>query len=91
MQSELKSARRISYFMFVYFEFYFIITWLAGGIASYRWRTFLTGVALFPYSLFKYTQYALTPETYRFRIAKELSHVPPAKLGKNQLAQASPR
>lgn len=72
-QRALTSAKRIDYFMFVYFEFYFVITLLARGIASYRWRTFLAGVFLCPYALFKYLQYVRSPDWYRFRIWKQLS------------------
>jgi len=64
MQSELVSAKRIGYFMFVYFEFYFVITLLARKIASYRWRTLIAGVLLFPYSFFKYLQYVCLPAQY---------------------------
>lgn len=72
-QRKLAGAKRIDYFMFVYFEFFFVITLLGSRIASYRWRTFLAGVFLSPYALFKYTQYALSPERYRFRIYQQLS------------------
>ncbi len=70
-RSEVK-AKRIDYFMFVYFEFYVFITLLARGIASYRWRTFIAGVLLFPYSIVKYVQYLCVPEQYRFRISRHL-------------------
>ena len=86
LQRKLTSAKRIDYFMFVYFEYYFIITLLGGVMASYRWRAFLTGVFLCPYAIGKYLQYVLSPDQYRFRIWKDLSGVapPPApvKMGK---------
>jgi hypothetical protein len=70
---ELNNAKRIGYFMFIYFEYYFVITLLARSIASYRWKTFITGILLCPHSLLKYLQYLLSPDRYRFRIWKQLS------------------
>lgn len=70
---ELSGAKRMDYFMFVYFELYFVMTSMAGTIASYRWRAFLSGVLLSPYVLLKYAQYLLAPERYRFRICNALA------------------
>jgi len=81
-QQKLTSAKPMDYFMFVYFEFYVVITLLASGIASYRWRTFLTGVFLSPYALLKYARYRLAPGRYRFGIWNRLSGAEPARLDK---------
>lgn len=79
-QKKLTGAKPMDYFMFVYFEFYVVMTMLATGIASYRWRAFLTGVFLSPYALLKYAQYRLAPARYRFAIWNRLPDAEPARL-----------
>ncbi|HQC95530.1 MAG TPA: glycosyltransferase [Aquabacterium sp.] len=90
VQRRLTDAKRMDYFMFAYFEFFDVISLLGGVMASYRWRTFLTGVFLCPYAIPKYVRYLLSPEQYRFRIYRLLPDAAPAVLRKSGELASSP-
>lgn len=83
LQRPLQSAKRMDYFMFVYFEFFFIIAGLGRFIASYRWRTFLTGLFMCPFAIFRFLQYVVSPEQYRFRIDKLLPKAAARPIGED--------